>query len=110
MSLQSFAPHGCSVSARSYLVDSNARNERVALRHLLRVIEICRVDDREAGNGVGAERKVLLSAFRDFATIAEAAHVHGMWLGCLKPFAPGGHDFRGGFFKSVMQQHKLLHV
>src|SRR5215203_6470989 len=33
-----------------------------------------------------------------------------MRLGCFKPFAPGGHDFRSGFFKSVMQQHKLLHA
>jgi hypothetical protein len=102
MSLQSFTLHGFSVSARPYFVDSNARDERVALRHLLRVVEICRVDDREAGNGVGTERKVLRSALRDFAAIAEAAHVYGMWLGCLKPFAPGGRDFRGGFFKSVM--------
>src|SRR5258705_2146360 len=110
MSFQSFTLHGSSVSARPYFVDPNARNERVALRHLLRVVEICRVDDREAGNGVGAERKVLRSVLRDFATIAAAAHVYRMRLGCLKPFAPGGHDFRGGFFKSVMQQHKLLHA
>ena len=64
----------------------------------------------ESGNGVGSERKVLGSALRDLAAIARIPHIDGMRLGCLKPFAPGGHDFRGGFFKSVMQQHKLLHA
>src|SRR5882757_8776397 len=95
---------------RHHFIDPNARYVGVALRHLFSVVEARGADDREAGDGIGCQRQLLRAGFGDFPAAAEvASHVDDMAFRRLEPFAPGGHYFRGGFFKSVVQQNKLLH-
>ena len=59
---------------------------------------------------LGPSGRSLVPALEISRPRPETAHVNGMGLGCLKPFAPGCHDFRRRLFKSVMQQHIFLHA
>jgi hypothetical protein len=95
---------------RHHFIDPDARYERIAPRHLFCVIKAAGAHQREAGDGLKSHWQVLDSCFRDFSASTEmTAHVDDMVFHCLEPLALGCHDFRRGFFKSVVQQDKLLH-
>src|SRR5258705_3114716 len=95
---------------RHHFIDPDARYEGIALCQPFCVFKAAGAHDREAGDGFKSQWQVPGSRFRDFSTTTEmTSHVDDFVFHGLEPLAPGCHDFWRGLFKSVVQQHKLLH-